>query len=49
MPEVSTMFPTRGPRTIGVQVLDDSGAAAFATLRGQRRARRQQARHPRRR
>ena len=25
------MFPTRGPRTLGVQVLDDSGAAAFAT------------------
>ena len=32
MSEVSTVFPTRGPRTIGVQVLDDSGAAAFATF-----------------
>ena len=32
LPEASTIFPTRGPRTIGVQVLDDSGAAAFATL-----------------
>ena len=32
MPEVTTIFPTRGPRTIGVQVLDDAGAAAFATL-----------------
>ena len=32
MPEASTIFPTRGPRTIGVQVLDDQGAAAFATL-----------------
>jgi hypothetical protein len=32
MPEASTIFPTRGPRTIGVQVLDDEGAAAFATL-----------------
>jgi hypothetical protein len=31
MPEASTIFPTRGPRTVGVQVLDDSGAAAFAT------------------
>ena len=31
-PEASTIFPTRGPRTIGVQVLDDQGAAAFATL-----------------
>ena len=32
MPEASTVFPTRGRRTVGVQVLDDSGAAAFATL-----------------
>lgn len=32
MSEVSTVFPTRGPRTIGVQVLDDSGAAAFASF-----------------
>lgn len=32
MPEASTIFPSRGPRTLGVQVLDDSGAAAFATL-----------------
>ena len=32
MPEVSTNFATRGRRTIGVQVLDDSGAAAFATF-----------------
>lgn len=31
-PEASTIFPARGPRTIGVQVLDDRGAAAFATL-----------------
>ena len=31
MPEASTSFATRGRRTIGVQVLDDSGAAAFAT------------------
>ena len=31
MPEVTTAFVTRGRRTIGVQVLDDSGAAAFAT------------------
>jgi hypothetical protein len=31
-PEASTIFPARGPRTIGVQVLDDQGAAAFATL-----------------
>ncbi len=30
--EVATTFPSRGPRTIGVQVLDDQGAAAFATL-----------------
>ena len=30
-PEASTIFATRGRRTIGVQVLDDSGAAAFAT------------------
>jgi len=30
-PEVSTTFPTRGPRTLGVQVLDNSSAAAFAT------------------
>ena len=36
MPEVSTSFATRGPRTVGVQVLDDSGAVAFATLRGRR-------------
>jgi len=32
MAEVSTVFPSRGRRTVGVQVLDDSGAAAFATL-----------------
>ena len=32
MPEASTIFQTRGRRTIGVQVLDDAGAAAFATL-----------------
>ena len=32
MPEASTIFQTRGPHTIGVQVLDDAGAAAFATL-----------------
>ena len=32
MPEASTIFPTRGRRTVGVQVLDDSGAAAFATF-----------------
>jgi hypothetical protein len=31
MNEASTTFATRGPRTIGVQVLDDSGAAAFAS------------------
>src|SRR4051794_33343295 len=31
-PEAQTIFPTRGRRTIGVQVLDDAGAAAFATL-----------------
>ena len=31
IPEVTTAFTTRGRRTIGVQVLDDSGAAAFAT------------------
>ena len=31
IPEVTTAFATRGRRTIGVQVLDDSGAAAFAT------------------
>jgi PKD domain len=31
MPEASTVFATRGPHRIGVQVLDDSGAAAFAT------------------
>ncbi|HET8952302.1 MAG TPA: PKD domain-containing protein [Solirubrobacteraceae bacterium] len=31
IPEASATFPTRGRRTIGVQVLDDSGAAAFAT------------------
>jgi hypothetical protein len=30
-PEVSTTYATRGRRTVGVQVLDDSGAAAFAT------------------
>jgi hypothetical protein len=29
--EVTTTFKTRGRRTIGVQVLDDSGAAAFAS------------------
>lgn len=29
--EVATTFPSRGPRTIGVQVLDDSGAVAIAT------------------
>ncbi len=29
--EVTTTFRTRGRRTIGVQVLDDSGAAAFAS------------------
>jgi hypothetical protein len=29
--EVSTKFPSRGPRTIGVEVLDDSGAVALAT------------------
>ena len=28
---MTTTFPTRGRRTIGVQVLDDSGAAAFAS------------------
>ena len=32
MTEVATVFPTRGPRTVGVQVLDNSGAAAFATF-----------------
>jgi hypothetical protein len=32
MNEVTTTFPTRGPRKIGVQVLDDAGAAAFASL-----------------
>ena len=31
MPEVETAYTTRGRRTVGVQVLDDSGAAAFAT------------------
>jgi len=31
-PEAQTIFPARGPRSIGVQVLDDAGAAAFATL-----------------
>ena len=31
-PEVSTTYATRGRRTVGVQVLDDSGAAAFATV-----------------
>ena len=30
-PEVSTAFTTRGRRTIGVQVIDNAGAAAFAT------------------
>ena len=30
-PEVSTRFEQRGPRTIGVQVVDDSGAVATAT------------------
>jgi hypothetical protein len=29
--KVAAFFPSRGPRTIGVQVLDDSGAAAIAT------------------
>lgn len=29
--KVAAYFPTRGPHTIGVQVLDDSGAAAIAT------------------
>ena len=32
MPEVTTVFPVRGARKIGVQVLDDAGAAAFATF-----------------
>ena len=32
MPEVSTKYATRGRRTVGVQVLDDSGAAAFSTF-----------------
>ena len=32
MPEASTTYATRGRRTVGVQVLDDSGAAAFATF-----------------
>jgi hypothetical protein len=32
MPEVSTIFAARGRRMIGVQVLDDSGAAAFASF-----------------
>jgi hypothetical protein len=32
MADVTTVFPTRGPRTVGVQVLDNSGAAAFATF-----------------
>jgi sirohydrochlorin ferrochelatase len=31
MPEASTTFLTRGRRTIAVQVLDNSGAAAFAS------------------
>jgi hypothetical protein len=31
IPKVAAYFPTRGPRTIGVQVIDDSGAAAIAT------------------
>jgi hypothetical protein len=31
IPEASTTFATRGPRTIGVQVLDNAGAAAFAS------------------
>jgi hypothetical protein len=29
--KVAAAFPSRGPHTIGVQVLDDSGAAAIAT------------------
>jgi hypothetical protein len=29
--KVAAVFPSRGPHTIGVQVLDDSGAAAIAT------------------
>jgi hypothetical protein len=29
--KISTKFPSRGPHTIGVQVLDDSGAVALAT------------------
>ena len=32
MAEVSTVYPTRGRRTVGVQVIDDDGAAAFASL-----------------
>jgi PKD domain-containing protein len=31
IPEASITFPDRGRRTIGVQVLDNSGAAAFAS------------------
>lgn len=30
-PKVTTTFPSRGQRTIGVQVIDDSGAVALAT------------------
>src|SRR5436190_4113437 len=30
-PQVSTTFPSRGPHTIGVQVIDDSGAVALAS------------------
>ena len=32
MPAASTTYATRGRRTVGVQVLDNSGAAAFATF-----------------
>ena len=32
MADVSTVFPTRGRRTVGVQVTDDDGAAAFASF-----------------
>jgi hypothetical protein len=32
MPEAATVYPSRGRRTVGVQVLDDAGAAAFATF-----------------
>lgn len=31
IPEASATYPTRGRRTIGVQVLDNAGAAAFAS------------------